>query len=226
MAKTEHQHTWVGQLALGLNDPSRGDAIAFVDRGNQEAMLAIFAEMGRVARDGERALMVHVEGTRAQRGGQPVETISAVWFDLAVRFGVTIVPLRFCGGLPAAGVEERLEFPMGYGGQQFVIGRPIDADELASLRLAERRDRVLAAFAELETYDGEPLPDAEFAARVALAQMRWQLDELRAVFLLLKARADGWALDEAGLPVVIPEADSADAFWGWFHHAAASARGD
>jgi hypothetical protein len=139
---------------------------------------------------------------------------------------VTIVLLRFCGGLPAAGVEERQEFPAGYGGQEVVIGRPIDGEELASLRLAERRDRVRAALAELETYDGEPLPDAEFAARVALAQLRWQLDEVRAVFLLVKARADGWALDEAGLPVVIPEADPTDAFWGWFHHAAASARGD
>jgi len=226
LAKTEHRNTWVGQLALGLNDPSHGDAIMFVDRSRQDEMLAKFAEMGRIARDGERALLVHVEGTRAQRGGQPVATMSAVWFDLAVRFGLTIVPLRFCRGLPVAGVSERQEFPVGFGGQQFVIGRPIDGVELAALRLDERRDRVLVALAELEAHDGDPLPDPDFAARVSLAQQRWQLDELRAAFLLLKARAHGWALDDAGLPVVIPEADPADAFWSWFHHSPATALGD
>jgi hypothetical protein len=189
-------------------------------------MLAKLAEMGRTAHDGSRALLVHVEGTRAQRGGQPVTTISAVWFDLAVRFGLTIVPLRFCGGLPQAGVSERQEFPVGYGGQEFVIGRPIEGTLLAKLRLDERRDRVLAALAELDAFDAaEPRGDAEFAARVSRAQMRWQLGELRATFLLLKAGADGWALDDAGLPVEIPEADATDAFWGWFHDTAANTHG-
>ena len=226
LAKTEHQATWVGQLAMGLNDPAHGPAITFVDRTKQDEMLAKLAEMGRTAHDGSRALLVHVEGTRAQRGGQPVTTISAVWFDLAVRFGLTIVPLRFCGGLPQAGVSERQEFPVGYGGQEFVIGRPIEGTLLAKLRLDERRDRVLAALAELDAFDAaEPRGDAEFAARVSRAQMRWQLDELRATFLLLKAGADGWALDDAGLPVEIPEADATDAFWGWFHDTAANTHG-
>jgi acyl transferase domain-containing protein/3-hydroxymyristoyl/3-hydroxydecanoyl-(acyl carrier protein) dehydratase/1-acyl-sn-glycerol-3-phosphate acyltransferase len=216
LAKTEHRDTWVGRLALGLNDPSRGASITFVDRTKQDEMLARLAEMGRTAHDGERALLVHVEGTRALRGGQPVGTISAVWFDLAVRFGLTIVPLRFAGGLPAGGLGERIEFPHGHGGQEFVIGRPIDGALLAALRLDERRDRVLAGLAELEPYDGDPVGDPVFAGQVMAAQSRYGLDEVRAAFLLLKARAEGWALGTDGLPVALPEADASDAFWRWF----------
>ena len=216
LAKTEHQATWVGQLAMGLNDAARGPAITFVDRSKQDEMLTKLADMGRTAHDGARALLAHVEGTRAQRGGQPVTTISAVWFDLAVRFGLTIVPLRFCGGLPRTGVTERQEFPVGFGGQELIIGRPIDGALLAALRLKERREHVLAGLAELEAFESEPVGDAEFAACVSRAQRRWELDELRAVFLLLKARTEAWPLDDDGLPVALPVADVTDAFWGWF----------
>jgi hypothetical protein len=145
-----------------------------------------------------------------------VSTISGVWFDLAVRFGLTIVPLRFCGGLPFAGVSERQEFPVGYGGQEFVIGRPIDGADLAALRLIERRDLVLAGLAELEGFDHEPVGEPDFAARLVETQARWQLDEVRAAFLLLKARADGWPLDATGLPVRLPPSNDQDAFWQWF----------
>ena len=201
---------------MGLNDAARGPAITFVDRSKQDEMLTKLADMGRTAHDGARALLAHVEGTRAQRGGQPVTTISAVWFDLAVRFGLTIVPLRFCGGLPRTGVTERQEFPVGFGGQELIIGRPIDGALLAALRLKERREHVLAGLAELEAFESEPVGDAEFAACVSRAQRRWELDELRAVFLLLKARTEAWPLDDDGLPVALPVADVTDAFWGWF----------
>jgi acyl transferase domain-containing protein/3-hydroxymyristoyl/3-hydroxydecanoyl-(acyl carrier protein) dehydratase/1-acyl-sn-glycerol-3-phosphate acyltransferase len=216
LAKIEHLSTWVGKLALGLNDVSRGPAITFVDRSRQAEMLAKLSAMAATAHEGERALLVHVEGTRSQRGGQPVSTISGVWFDLAVRFGLTIVPLRFCGGLPFAGVSERQEFPVGYGGQEFVIGRPIDGADLAALRLIERRDLVLAGLAELEGFDHEPVGEPDFAARLVETQARWQLDEVRAAFLLLKARADGWPLDATGLPVRLPPSNDQDAFWQWF----------
>ncbi len=217
LAKTEHQDTWVGRLAVGLNDPARGPSITFVDRTKQDEMLARLAEMGRTAHDGERALLVHVEGTRAVRGGQPVQTISAVWFDLAVRFGLTIVPLRFCGGLPAAGVSDRVEFPVGFGGQEFVIGRPIDGALLAAMRLDERRDRVLAGLAELEPFDGEPQADPVFAAQVAATAARFTVDEVRAAFLLLKARAERWPCDPDGVPTALRVDDDADVFWRWFH---------
>jgi hypothetical protein len=165
----------------------------------------------------QRSLMVHVEGTRARHGRQPVSTVSAVWSDLAIATGLPIVPLRFCGGLPVAGVEERLEFPLGFGGQTLVVGRPIAPSALAPLHLQARRDRIVASFAELEPFDREPEADAPFAARVAHARRRWSLDDVAAVFLLLQADAHGWPLDADGLPAdAMARRNSGDPFWSWF----------
>ena len=128
-------------------------------------MLERQVEMTALARSGRRSLMVHVEGTRALRGGQPVTTVSGVWADLAVQAGMTILPLRFCGSLPRSGVAERLEFPFGFGAQHMVLGRPISAEALTGLHLNARRERIIGELAELETYDVEPEPDASFVAR-------------------------------------------------------------
>ena len=227
LAKQEHRDTWVGRLAAGLNDDRRGPAIVYVDRDRQQDMLERLAEMSHAARSGARSLMVHVEGTRAVHGRQPVATISAVWADMAVQAGLTIVPLRFCSGLPLSGAEQRVEFPVGLGAQELVLGRPLAGAELAGLPLNARRDRILAGLAELEPYDLEPTPDAGFAARVDLARQRWSLDEVRAVFLLLQAEAQAWTLDAQGLPTEAMTArDGSDPFWEWFeqHSAAAQPR--
>jgi hypothetical protein len=173
--------------------------------------------MSAIVRAGQRSIMIHVEGTRAVAGGQPVTTISGIWADLAVKAGLTIVPLRFCGGLPYAAVDARLEFPLGLGGQDLVLGRPIAPDTLAGLHLNGRRDRILDGLAELDAYDREPEGDAAFAARVHAARTRWDLDEVRAVFLLLEAEAAGWVLDAEGLPAeAVARRDGGEAFWAWF----------
>jgi 1-acyl-sn-glycerol-3-phosphate acyltransferase len=221
LAKQEHQHTWVGRLALGLNDPSHGPAIVFVDRQHQRQMLEGLAEMAEALRSGERSVLVHVEGTRALRGSQPVDTISAVWADLAMESGSAIVPLRFCGGLPAAGVGERQEFPVGFGRQSLLLGRPLVAADLAPLSLADRRARILEALADLEPYDLEPSIDASFDARVMAARQRWGIGLSRATYLLLQADACGWNLDESGLPAeamanTMANRSQGDPFWQWF----------
>jgi len=216
LAKEEHRASWVGRLAVGLNDARHGDPILHVDRDRQEDMLDKLRLMAEAARSGVRSLLVHVEGTRSVRGGQPVTTLSAVWTDLAVREGLTILPLRFCRGLPAAGVASRLEFPFGMGRQEFVIGRPIPGEELERAPLDARRARVLEGLAELEAYDGDPYPDPDMGERVRAAMARWNLDEVRAVFRLLLGEAQGEMLDAEGLPKEeVPEGIEG-AFWNWF----------
>jgi acyl transferase domain-containing protein/3-hydroxymyristoyl/3-hydroxydecanoyl-(acyl carrier protein) dehydratase/1-acyl-sn-glycerol-3-phosphate acyltransferase len=217
IAKDAHRETWVGRLAAGLDDRRRGPSVVYVDRQRGDQMLERLADMRDAVVAGRRSLMVHVEGTRARRGGQPVGTISAVWSDLAVEAGLTVVPIRFCGGLPMHGVADRLEFPYGYGPQSIVVGRPVAGTDLASLPLNARRERLLAGLAELDAYDFEPRDNAAFATRVAAARGCWSLDEVRAVFLLLQAAARGWALDEEGLPsAAMAHRDAADPFWAWF----------
>jgi hypothetical protein len=103
------------------------------------------------------------------------------------------------------------------GAQDLVLGRPIGADTLAGLHLNDRRDRILDGLAELEAFDREPDGDAAFAARVGAARGRWDLDEVRAVFLLLQADAAGWALDADGLPAAaVARREGTEAFWSWF----------
>lgn len=217
IAKDEHRDTWVGRLAIGLDDARRGPSVVYVDRDRAAEMLERLGQMRDAVRSHRRSLMVHVEGTRAIRGGQPVATVSAVWSDLAAESGLTVVPIRFCGGLPFDGVDTRLEFAHGLGGQEIVLGRPIAGEELASLPLNARRDRVLGSLAELEAYDFAPRGNHLFAARVARAQARWQLDELRAVFLLIQAAARGWTLDAQDLPAAdMARRDPHDPFWNWF----------
>ena len=217
LAKREHRDTWVGRLAMGLNDDRHGPAIVYVDRDRKEDMAERVADMAAAAMTGQRSLMVHVEGTRATRGRQPVGKTSSVWADLALSAGLTIVPLRYCGGLPVSGTEARLEFPSGMGGQTLVLGRPIAHEEFAQLPLAARRDRILQGLAELEPFDHDPVGDAAFASRVAAAQARWGLDEVRAVFLLLQAAAQGWPADAEGLPAdAVAQRAGSSAFWEWF----------
>ena len=225
LAKQEHLDTWVGRLAIGLNDDRFGPSTVFVDRERQQEMLERLTELSALARSGARSLLVHVEGTRARQGGQPVTTVSAIWADLAARAGAAIVPVRFCGGLPRAGVDERLDCPSGFGALDIVIGRPLAGQALAELALNVRRDRILAGLAELAPFDREPVPDPAFTARVARARARWSLDELRAVFLLLQADAHGWPLDESGVPAGLDAArDRDDPFWAWFGGHATSPR--
>ena len=217
LAKREHRDTWVGRLAMGLNDDRYGPAIVYVDRDRKEDMAERVADMAAAAMSGQRSLMVHVEGTRATQGRQPVGKTSSVWADLALSAGMTIVPLRYCGGLPHSGTETRLEFPSGFGGQTLVLGRPIPHEEFATLPLAARRDRILQGLAELESFDHEPTGDHTFASRVSAARARWNLDEVHAVFLLLQAEAQGWVLDTEGLPAeAVAHRAGHTAFWAWF----------
>ena len=73
------------------------------------------------------------------------------------------------GGLPVQPLEDRLEFPVGFGRQDYWIGRPLLPEELAKLPLKARKDVVLAAMNALgpALTDEVPSPgDASFAADV------------------------------------------------------------
>jgi hypothetical protein len=53
-------------------------------------------------------------------------------------------------------VAERLDFPVGYGRQDYVVGRPIEAAALKALPYAKRRELVMHAINALATSD-DPL---------------------------------------------------------------------
>jgi 3-hydroxymyristoyl/3-hydroxydecanoyl-(acyl carrier protein) dehydratase/1-acyl-sn-glycerol-3-phosphate acyltransferase len=133
LAKTEHREAWLGGLhELLVSYPGR----------EQPAMIVYFdqsdpASLPVLVRDAcaERSLLVHVEGTRQERSGQPVERISSLWIDL----GVPIVPVAFRGGADG----RKRDVPPGR--QDVHIGPVLMPAELAALPYAARAKAVREA---------------------------------------------------------------------------------
>jgi 1-acyl-sn-glycerol-3-phosphate acyltransferase len=178
LAKAEHRASWIGQLIAhsfaypGARDPG---VIAFFEREDRAALLGIIAELGAAIARGEKSVMVHVEGTRALQARQPVVKMSSAFIDMALQVGAPIVPVRFVGALPIDPLEERLEYPVGYGRQDTWIGRPILPEEIRSIPLKERKQVVIDALNAL----GPPLaaeqplaPDPAFEADVRAWEAR------------------------------------------------------
>ncbi len=144
--------------------------ITFFDRDDKESLLRIVGELGAAMKEGGKSVMVHVEGTRSLACGQPVAKMSSTFIDMALAIGAPIIPVRLVGGLPVQPLEARLEFPVGFGRQDYWIGRPLLLpEELAKLPLKARKDVVLAAMNGLgpALVDEVPLPgDPQFAAEV------------------------------------------------------------
>ncbi|MEO0323928.1 MAG: 1-acyl-sn-glycerol-3-phosphate acyltransferase [Myxococcota bacterium] len=177
LAKAEHRESWLGRLIAhcfswpGASDPG---VIAFFDRSDPTSLPRIAGELEDEA--GARSLMVHVEGTRAERGGAPVDTMSGIWCDLALRASVPIVPVRFARGLPLEGVPEKLEYPFAMGPQDLIIGAPLRPETLAALPYKERSERVRHAINALTPeLDTPQRPDPALARRVAAAMQARQV---------------------------------------------------
>jgi hypothetical protein len=71
--------------------------------------------------------------------------MSSAFIDLALAVGAPIIPVRFVGGLPVEEVGARLEFPVGFGRQDYWIGTPILPERLAAMPYKDRKATVLAA---------------------------------------------------------------------------------
>jgi 1-acyl-sn-glycerol-3-phosphate acyltransferase len=206
LAKIEHKATWLGRLIAhnfaypGVRDPQ---VITFFDRADKFSLPAIIADLGAEMRAGGRSVMVHVEGTRSLSCRVPVLKMSGAFIDMALATGAPIVPVRFVGGLPAEPLAARIEFPVGYGRQDVILGAPLLPEELGALPLKERKQRVLDSVNSLrptndveEPFAGDPLPygpagltgrlspaPPALAARVARRMESSGIDEPHAVLL-------------------------------------------
>ena len=160
IAKKEHQGTWIGetyQLAeaeMVNNNPMQ---MLFLDREDPTDLLQILDDYSKTVADRPRSLLVHVEGTRAKQAGQRTEKISSVLVDLCTRSRIPIVPVRFAGGLPLED-NGKLDFPVGFGGQDHYIGTRIEADELDALPYNERTARILDGINSLGPIDQMDIP--------------------------------------------------------------------
>lgn len=147
IAKQEHRDTWLGQISQLTEAELREDSttrMLFFDREDQSDMLRILNNFAETVHDQPRSLLVHVDGTRAQQAGQPSEKVSSVLIDMAIKYQIPIVPVRFAGGLPLSQSEARLEFPVNYGSQDFYVGEALSPSDLEALPYAERAKKVIS----------------------------------------------------------------------------------
>ena len=171
LAKAEHRESWLGRLARSIasvSDDTDPENLVFFDRADAASLLTIVNGLRARLTASDASILVHVEGTRARVANAPVQRMSSIWVDLALASDAVMVPVRFTGGLPLNEVATSLEFPVGYGRQDYYIGRPIRPEELRPLNLIERQRRVLGAINALGARVEVPgQPDSEIADAVA-----------------------------------------------------------
>ena len=147
LAKQEHRDSWIGRLLQVFFGQRQNapDLLLLADRDNPQDVLTKMTQAMASVAAGECSLLVHANGTRSLQAADPVETVSTALIGAAVAAGVDLVPVAFCGGLPTNPLAERLEFPVDFGKQHFVLGKRITSTELAQLPALRQKQAVLQA---------------------------------------------------------------------------------
>lgn len=182
LAKAEHATTWLGMLCdLWAAWTGTPHALVLVDRARPASMLQAMRDQGeRLAAGG--SVLVHVSGTRSRSCREPTTQVAAALLELAVASGVSVVPVRFSGGLPVSPVDARLDFPLGYTGQDLTVGAPLPASELGPMNPSLRRDRVVHALAALADPEEVPNPPAMDLVEAVVDRQSAHRGEAAAVF--------------------------------------------
>jgi 3-hydroxymyristoyl/3-hydroxydecanoyl-(acyl carrier protein) dehydratase/1-acyl-sn-glycerol-3-phosphate acyltransferase len=233
ISAAEHRTQWVGSLYEatvawpGVRDPAN---LLYFDQ-RQQATLPPILDRLRLRMERERAsLLVHVEGELQRSAGRPVERMSSVFIDLSIAAGVPIVPVRFARGLPTVPASQDLQLPLGYGRQDYHLGRPLLPDALAALPYAERRRVVLAALNGVgpPLSEEEPaVPDEEFARAADRWQREHGLTDVQAALLVTMAASGDLTLGSlveharAGSPAARTLAQAPDPAREWLERLSA-----
>lgn len=198
LSKAEHKTSWIGAFIRFVSEyPGTRipDLILYMDRSDRESVLRIFRTLIHVVSQEGRCGLIHVEGTRARTAGLPVGTVSSALIDMACDANITLVPIRFTGGLPVTEAETRLDYPTGFGDENVRVGVPLDARELRRLPPVSRRQLVLERLNRLvpkNEVPNPPKPWFEREIRRLQAQMSAPEDKLAVVaaLTLLSHRSD------------------------------------
>lgn len=159
MANAKHQQRWIGwilRLLFGGAEQVDPAWIIYFDQSQPQSMAGHLEALEPGLRDGTTSFFLHPQGTRSQHAAESLTTVSSTILDLAVRLQLPIVPVRFCGGLPVDKIDGKLEFPVGYGAQDYYVGAAIHPEQLGALPYAQRARAVVSAIESLG-----PAPDQE-----------------------------------------------------------------
>ena len=188
LAKDKHSDSFFGailKISRLADYPVQPVDLVFSSREKPAEMLDTFRHLQNLLAEQQRSVLIHVEGTRALQAGKPVEKFSAINLDLAERADAMIVPVRFTGGLPTAGNQEKLEFPWQFGQQDCYIGTPIEARQLSRYLLKDKVQTVCERINRLGPAAGkeQPInPQPDYRKLLDDICQRYQLSPLAAVF--------------------------------------------
>jgi acyl transferase domain-containing protein/3-hydroxymyristoyl/3-hydroxydecanoyl-(acyl carrier protein) dehydratase len=187
IASAEHQKGWVGRLNdlwydyPGVHLPRH---IVYFDQNDRKSMFNILNYLkSKVLEDGI-SIFLHVEGKLGLSCRKPVSKMSSVFIDLAQEMKLPIVPVRFAGGLPIDEMKETIDFPIGYGKQDYYVGCPIACEEIEAMPYAKRRKHVVDAINNLGPSNGAEmphLPDTAFEKSVKERMRNKNVSEVQAV---------------------------------------------
>ncbi|MEM9220420.1 MAG: 1-acyl-sn-glycerol-3-phosphate acyltransferase [Cyanobacteria bacterium P01_F01_bin.150] len=209
IAKVEHQQSWINQFLNHLyaypnsRDPN---LIFYFKRDDPRSMFKLLSQIKTAIQTQQHSLLVHVQGTRSLSCRQEVKDLSAVFIDLALDLELPIVPVKFAGGLPIEPLKKRLEFPYGYGQQNYLLGQAIYPGDLRPMDIKERKAHILE---RLNTLGGamsgqQPSPaDTQFGQGVEEWMAQTNGLEVQAVlYKLMEQRSDSTPDLQALLTVV------------------------
>ena len=195
MANAKHEAGWVGQLirelfgAPGAHDPGN---IVYFDQSNPGSMISLLDGLKERVRTQQQSIMVHAPGTRARHNQEEVHKVSSLFLDMAIELDIPIIPVSFGAGLPDYTIEKKLEFPVGYGKQDYIFGRALTPTLLEQTPYAKRRALVLDAINALgRPYLGQTCEPNEALSAMVQAHQTRGMNEVNAVILaVLKSITD------------------------------------
>jgi hypothetical protein len=187
IANADHKTGWIGSLNdivyshPGINYPKN---IVYFDQNDSKSLFTIINGFKEQIKKQGISVFLHTEGRLGLTCKNPVKRLSSVFIDMALESDLPIVPVRFKGGLPVEKLENTLDFPVGYGKQDYYIGTPILPETLKALNYADRRKMVINAINNLggtNEQETQNTPDPDFIEAVNSWRKKTGTTEVKAV---------------------------------------------
>lgn len=197
IASSIHQNGWIGksnELFYSYPGVELPKHIIYFDQNDRKSMFDILDFFKSKIKEEGISIFLHVEGKLGLSCRHPVSKMSSVFVDLAKETRLPIVPVKFAGGLPVEEMETTRDFPIGYGKQDYYVGRAISCEELEELPYAKRRKHVMDAINNLGPSckkETPNLPDPAFEKDVKKWMKTKKVSEIQAVIFKTLENAAG-----------------------------------
>ncbi|MDP9169056.1 MAG: hypothetical protein M3N54_00445, partial [Acidobacteriota bacterium] len=143
MGKMRVQGDVLVQAILRILHGRVGEPILYVDQNDPGSMTKITERFRRLMTEEGKSALIHSQGIRTFSCREKLKTVSPFVAALPISAQAPVVPVRFYGGLPIEPVAYKIDFPFGYGSQDYILGDPILPEDLGRMDLRERKQAII-----------------------------------------------------------------------------------